>query len=125
MGLHVNIDAVKRDNDAKDGYRKQGCIVRQGDKMTREEKDRLIKENRKKYGLPRKYLSQLTLPTANKIRVYEIDRILNSRSKLSTADKILHLKAIYKNLARKLSILNRGGQITTWKFVSPDEWLEE
>ena len=57
MGLHVNIDAVKRDNDAKDGYRKQGCIIREGDKMTHEEKLELIKLNRKQYRLPRKYLA--------------------------------------------------------------------
>lgn len=36
MGLRVDIDAVKRDNEAKQGFRKYGFLVNEGDKITKQ-----------------------------------------------------------------------------------------
>ena len=44
MGLHVDIDAVYEDNKKRSGARKQGFLVNDGDKLTKEEKIKLKEE---------------------------------------------------------------------------------
>jgi hypothetical protein len=41
MGLHIDIDRIKRDNDATAGVRKSGFLVNQGDKLTKQRKKEL------------------------------------------------------------------------------------
>lgn len=41
MGLHIDIDQIKKDNDAKQGVRKSGFLVNQGDKLTKAQKKEL------------------------------------------------------------------------------------
>jgi hypothetical protein len=68
----------------------------------------LQKENEKKYGLTKEYLAYLKrkLPKESDIKVYDINKILNSRKKLSTSEKIEHLVQIKNNLEEKLELIN-------------------
>lgn len=46
MGLHVDIEAVFEENKKKKGVRKYGTVlINQGDKLTKEEKVKLIEQN--------------------------------------------------------------------------------
>ena len=54
--------------------------------------------NQEKYGLSEEYIKYLKLPLASDIKVYDINKILNSRKKLSTSEKIEHLLKIKNNL---------------------------
>lgn len=86
MGLHIDIDRVKRDNDAKQGVRKSGFLVNQGDKLTKQKKAELKEINHVKYGLPDAYVESLVLPKAGDIRVYEVAKIINAKRKLSISE---------------------------------------
>lgn len=44
MGLHVDIDQIYEDNKKKNGTRKQGFLVNDGDKLTKEQKVKLKEE---------------------------------------------------------------------------------
>jgi hypothetical protein len=45
MGLHVDIEKVKADNNRVVGLRKQGFLVNAGDKLTKEQKLQKCQEN--------------------------------------------------------------------------------
>lgn len=123
MGLHVDIDAVSADNAKKEGVRKYGTVlINMGDKLTKEKKEELKIINKKKFGLPQEYIDTLILPKPESIRVYEIYKILNSRTTLSSSEKIVHLNAILKNLERKLSIIDRGGTVKAYSYVRYADW---
>ena len=87
MGLHVDIDSISEDNKKKVGARKQGFLVNDGDKLTKEDKIILKAINQKKYGLDDDYVKNvLRLPPAQKCKLYDIHKIVNSRKKLSTSE---------------------------------------
>ena len=45
-----------------------------------------------KYGLPDDYVKNvLKLPPASKVKIYDIDKIINSRKKMGTSEKIDYL----------------------------------
>jgi hypothetical protein len=55
-------------------------LVNDGDKLTPEDKKRLQKETQEKWGLDQEYIDKvLKLPPAGKCKVFETDKILNSR----------------------------------------------
>lgn len=56
MGLHIDIDAVAADNKAKVGKRKNGALVNEGDKLTKEQKSIMIAENHRRFGLEKAYI---------------------------------------------------------------------
>lgn len=48
--------------------RKYGCVlINQGDKLTKDIKEKLVKENHNLYGLKKDYIDYLPLPKASKI----------------------------------------------------------
>jgi hypothetical protein len=104
-----------------------GVIVNDGDKLTPEEKARLLKLNQKKYGLSREYVHYLRLPKSSNIKVYSIDKIINARRKLTTAQKIGHLVDIKVALLKKLAIINSnpGVKLRDFDFLSPQEFEAE
>ena len=63
-------------------------LINEGDKMTPERRAQLKLDNEEKYGLTREYIDYLQLPKKSKIKVYEVRKILDSRKRLSTAEKI-------------------------------------
>ena len=68
-------------------------MVNAGDKVTKEEKVKLKAEMQTKYGLDEYYVKHvLRLPPAQKVKIYDIDKIVNSRKKLSISEKIDQLK---------------------------------
>ena len=63
----------------KKGLRKsEGVLINQGDKLRPEEKEKLTEENQENYGLSEEYLEYLTLPKASKVKIYDLDKIINS-----------------------------------------------
>lgn len=82
----------------------------------------LIKENKKKFGLDQDYVKSLKLPQANKVRVYNLRKIIDSRRKIQTIDKIEHLYKIKKNLEKKLKILRAGKEIKEFEYTTYPEW---
>lgn len=105
MGLKVDIDAVYEMNKKRTGKRKNGCLVNEGDKLTQEIKRELIKLNQDKYGLPQAYIDQLKLPNSNKVKVYDMAKIINSKKAIGIAERIDLLVKVKKNLEKKLKIL--------------------
>ena len=51
IGLHIDIKAVRADNDKKDGKRKKGLLVNSVEKLTRAQVDALKVVNQMRYGL--------------------------------------------------------------------------
>ena len=48
--------------------RKYGCVlVNQGDKLTKERREELVKLNKKQYGLTKEYIDYLPIPKSSKI----------------------------------------------------------
>lgn len=45
MGLHIDIDQVAEDNREKQGKRKNGYLVNEGDRLTKEQKKELQEKN--------------------------------------------------------------------------------
>lgn len=79
----------------KSGKRKFGCVlINEGDKLTSEEKARLLEENQEKYGLSQEYIDYLKLPKASNVKVYDIDKIVYAKKTMSTSEKIGHLEII-------------------------------
>lgn len=66
--------------------------------MTPEEKEALKTINIAKFGLSSEYLEYLSLPPGCNVKVYEINKIMNGRKKLSTAEKIERLTDIKEAL---------------------------
>ena len=106
MGLHVDVDLVHEHNSLKTGVvRKNGCIVNQDDKLTAQQKEDLLLQNETKYGLPSSYISYLWLPRSHAIKVYNINKIVNSKRTLSWAQKISHLEDIQASLTKRLKLI--------------------
>jgi plasmid maintenance system antidote protein VapI len=87
--------------------------------MTPEEKVKLKAENKEKYGLTPEYIDYLQLPKACNVKVYQIDKIINGKKKLTTAEKIEHLIDIKQSLHKKLEVIRNGGTIKEFDYLSP------
>lgn len=101
MGLHLDIKQVFEDNMKKEGLRKYNCLVNEGDKLTAEQKVKLISENETKYGLEPAEVEAIELPSADpqalaKILTYE--QIKSNKSQFST----MELLKLYQNLEEAL-----------------------
>jgi hypothetical protein len=63
-------------------------------------------ENEKKYGLSLEHVANIRLPAAKYlVEIYDINKITNSKSKLSTVEKMNHLIKLEEALANKLQLL--------------------
>jgi hypothetical protein len=68
-GMHLDIDRVRADNNAKQGpeiYRKNSLITNTGGKLSKEARDVLRAANQEKYGLTREQIDAVVLPEASK-----------------------------------------------------------
>lgn len=91
---------------AKPGTRKYGCVlINQGDKVTPAEKLERIEENRRMYGLSQEYIDYIKLPKAHNVKIYDIDKIIYSKKKLSALEKIDHLQDMKEALMDKMKTL--------------------
>ena len=79
-----------------------GFLVNDGDKLTKEKAAILQQQNREKYGLTEAEIEAIKLPPRTNVAVYSIDKIVNSRAKLSTIEKINHLLNMQVALNKKL-----------------------
>ena len=122
LGLHVDIDKVYRDNKRKAGKRVNGYLVNDGDKMTKELKLKKKEENRIQYGLSQAYIEYLKIPKACNVKVYELDKIMNSRKKLTTSEKIEHLLHVKEALEKRLTLLKSGQKIKEFNYLNPQEF---
>ena len=125
MGLHVDIDAIYEDNSKKICKRKQGFIVNDGDKLTPEQKLALKAFNQEKYGLDQEYIDNvLKLPPKGKCKVYETDKIVNSRKRMPTTEKIEHLLTLKETLEKRLQIIQRGDKLKGFQVEKYRDWKE-
>eukprot|EP00347_Sterkiella_histriomuscorum_P017240 403350146 len=102
MGLHVDIDKIALDNRRKNGIRKMGFLVNQGGKLTPEEKAHYQEINRQKYGLSPEEVETIKLPPPCSVEIYDINKIINPKSKLTTIEKINHCIKLQDALLEKL-----------------------
>lgn len=78
-------------------------------KLTPAEKRALIEQNRKRYGLTQEQVEAIKLPrTEHLLEIYSIQKITNSKSKLSCVEKINHLKKLERALIDKLGLIKDG-----------------
>ena len=66
----------------------------------------------------------MKLPPKSKVKIYDIDKIMNSRKKMSTSEKIDHLLELKKTLQVRLNILKSGRKIIGFKYVPYKEWKQ-
>jgi len=59
------------------------------------------------------------LPDGNKVRVYELNKIIKAKKKMSIAEKIDNLHKVRKNLEKKLRILAEGRNIIEFDYITP------
>lgn len=84
MGLHLNVDLIRKDNDKKEGVRKYiNVLINMGDKLTSDEKAELKKKNKALYGLPRDFYQNIELPLAAELKVFKVDDCLNHKKDIS------------------------------------------
>jgi len=62
------------------------------------------------------------LPDGNKVRVYELNKIIYAKKKMSIGEKIDNLIKVKKNLEKKLKILAEGRCIVEFDYVTPSQW---
>lgn len=61
----------------------------------------------------------MKLPKACDVKVYQIDKIMHARKKLTTAEKISHLLDMKRALLKKLEVIDAGGKIKEFGYLSP------
>ena len=72
MGLHLDIQKIWERNTKKKGLRKNGAIVNEGDKLTREKAMILQAENKEKYGLSPDEVEAIKLPPRTELSIYNV-----------------------------------------------------
>ena len=78
-----------------------------------------------KYGLDDDYVKNvLKLPPPQKCKLYDIDKIVNSRKKLSTSEKIEHLLDLKQTLEHRLKLLRDGKQLKWFKVEKYKDYKE-
>ena len=102
MGLRVDIPRIAAENKVRQGIRKCGFLVNQGGKLTRQERQVLIEQNRKRYGLTEEQIEEIKLPPPCHVEIYDMQKIINAKSKLSVVEKINHFLKLQEALISKL-----------------------
>ena len=78
-----------------------------------------------KYGLDQCYIDHvLRLPPKSKIKIFDVQKIVNSRKKLSTCEKIEHLKDLKKTLLHRLKLIERGVELKGFSIESYKEYRQ-
>ena len=94
MGLKLDIKRIYMDNMKKianGALTKYGCVINDGDNLTKEDKARLRAESQIKYGLSEEEIAALPKPRPTAVKMYNIKNIMHSKSNLSIVEKIDHL----------------------------------
>ena len=81
-----------------------GFLVNEGDKLTAELKKQKQIEAQNQYGLSQEQLDEIKLPPTLQVKVYNIEKIVNARSKISTIEKIDLLLDLERALLKKLKV---------------------
>jgi hypothetical protein len=111
--LKVNVDDVRKDNeirvkemdkkeDKEQIYIKSGLIINAGENPTRESKQKILEENRKKYELSQEEIDQ---------RVSEIDLFKCKRSKRLEFEELLKKYSMFDAIAKENEELDRDKEI--------------
>ena len=127
MGLHIDIDAVNERNKMNiTGKRKQGFLVNDGDKLTPDEKHKLQRQMQREFGLDKRYVEKvLILPPPQNIKIDGLEKILNSRKKLSLSEKLDHLHTLQRILKERLEMVNNGKVLLPYKVQTYKDWCRE
>ena len=80
------------------------------DKLTPQEKERLRAENQQKYGLTKAQVEAIKLPAVQHlVEIFQVEKIINPKSTLSTMEKINHLIKLEDALLNKLDLVRKSG----------------
>ena len=72
-----------------------------------------------KYGLDDYYVKHvLKLPPSSKVKIYDIDKIMNSRKKLGTSEKIDHLLDLKATLQKRLELIGQGKKLVGFNCLT-------
>lgn len=103
--LHIDPLEIGKINSLKQGpeiKRKNNFIVNTGGKITKEEKNKRLKENAKKYGLTKEQIDGIVLPTSKTVKttIIEVETELNLlRDELVVVqEKIANFKKLHGSL---------------------------
>jgi hypothetical protein len=83
-----------------------GFLVNDGDKLTKELRIKKQQEAQEEYGLTPEEIANLKLPPKTEVECYSVTKIIQSRSKLSTVEKINLLIKLENALIDKLKKLH-------------------
>lgn len=80
----------------------------------------------KQYGLdPHYYQCILRLPKASQVKIYEPDKIMNCRRKLSTVEKLNYLIELKEALEKRLKIIESGQEIVCFEYLKYSDYLDQ
>jgi hypothetical protein len=97
IGLRLDLQKVFRDNMKKKGVkRKNNSIINFGDNQTREERNRLIEENRRNYGLSEQAIQEIKLPRYKFGSLFPLEAIESDM--LSTLEKLEQLAVLRQEI---------------------------
>ncbi|KRX04843.1 hypothetical protein PPERSA_06477 [Pseudocohnilembus persalinus] len=102
MGLRVDLQKVYLDNMKKQNVmRKNNSVINTGDNPTKEERQRNIEGNRKKYGLSQEEISKLEIPRYKTKLLYQYTSLEELESKKYTTIQIYNNLHFVKGLVQK------------------------
>ena len=104
MRLHLDIDRIAEKNRNTVGVRKMGFLVNQDDKLTKAVREQKQERNKQLYGLSDKQIEEikLLLPPPHDVQIFNLDKILNNKKRMSTIEKIVHLNNLESALLQKI-----------------------
>ena len=107
MGCKIDIDAVLASNLKKNGKRKNGLLINEGDCLTEDEAKALRRENSNKFGLTQEFIEGLAMPVRREGSMFNVADILNrnpdNRLPYDTCEMIHELKKLKAKGIKKLS----------------------
>ena len=125
--MKVDIDRVYQDNLKKEGFRKFNTIlINTGDKLTREQKIALCKENKIKYGLSEEYVNSLKLPNSSHVRIFDdVKKIMSGKKLFTIPEKLEHLFELKNALHERLKIIKKGATIKNFENLKYEDFKNE
>jgi hypothetical protein len=99
MGIHLDPREIWKYNQTKQGpqyVRKNGCLINTGNNQTKEEREKKIKENKKKWGLSQQVIESIVLPQCE--LTVENEETIKKNKK----EKLKHLKELLLYMLKRL-----------------------
>lgn len=76
-----------------------------------------------KYGLCPEYIKYLKLPAANNVKIYDINKIVNSKKRMTHSEQLNHILELKSSLLERLQMVYQGAIIQNHKNMDYQQFL--